>query len=151
MAKPARSASEKPLAPNAFIGWKTPPSDTDLASVLGPLAPLWDQLTDGLAEELGLTEREWKSYGIKHGWALRLKRGKRNIVHIAPCQGSIRVLLILGDRAVKAARTGGLGASITKLLDEAPRYPEGTGIRLEVKGPRAVTAIKKLARIKLEN
>jgi hypothetical protein len=150
MTKPARPAAPRPFAPNAFIGGKKPPSDADLATALGPLKPLWDQLTDGIFEELGLTGREWKSYGVKHGWSLRLQRGKRNIVHVAPCQGCVRVLLILGDRAVKVARDGG-GPAIKKLLDDAPRYPEGTGIRLEVRGPKLVPAVRRLARIKLEN
>ena len=87
----------------------------------------------------------------RHGWALRLRRGKRNIVHLAPCQGCFHVLFILGDRAVKAARRSGLGRTGTKLLDEAPRYPEGTGVRLEVKRPRQIPLIRKLAAIKLEN
>jgi hypothetical protein len=150
MPKPARPAPDKPLATNAFIGWKTPPSDADLATALGSMKPLWDRLTAGMSEELGLTGLEWKSYGVKHGWSLRLQRGTRNIVHVAPCQGSIRVILILGDRAVKAARAGG-GQTISRLLDEAPRYPEGTGIRLEVTGPRSLATVKRLARIKLEN
>ena len=89
-----------------------------------------------MARELGLADREWKSYGIKHGWALRLKRGKRNIVHLAPCQGCFAVLFILGDRAVSAARASKLGVRATKLFDEAPRYPEGTGIRFEVSARR---------------
>jgi hypothetical protein len=72
-------------------------------------------------------------------------------VHVAPCQGCVHVLLILGDRAVKAARAGSVGSVVTKLLDEAPHYPEGTGIRLEVEGPKLVPVIRRLARIKLEN
>jgi hypothetical protein len=38
-----------------------------------------------------------------------------------------------------------------KLIKEAPRYPEGTGVRLEVKVTRDVAVVKKLAAIKLEN
>jgi len=150
MSRGSRPPATQPLAANAFVGRNAPPSDADLAAALGPLKPLWDELTDGLGEELGLTEREWKSYGLKHGWALRLRRGKRNIIHIAPCLGSVRVLLILGDRAVEAARSGG-GKAIVRLLDDAPRYPEGTGIRLEVKSARTLPTIRRLARIKLEN
>jgi hypothetical protein len=36
-------------------------------------------------------------------------------------------------------------------MDEAPKYPEGTGIRLEVKSPREIGVLKKLAAIKLAN
>jgi len=139
------------MNPNAFIGRTKAPSDADLAAALGTVKPLWDEIVVGMAEELGLTGSEWKSYGVKHGWALQLRRGKRNIVHLAPCEGSIRVLFILGDRAVAAARATKLGARAAKLIDDAPRYPEGTGIRLEVSRPRQIPLVRKLARIKLDN
>ena len=138
------------MKPNAFIGRTKAPSDADLAAALGTVKPLWDEIVVGMAEELGLTGSEWKSYGVKHGWALQLRRGKRNIVHLAPCEGSIRVLIILGDRAGAAARATKLGARAAKLIDDAPRYPEGTGIRLEVSRPRQLPLVRKLARIKLD-
>jgi hypothetical protein len=37
------------------------------------------------------------------------------------------------------------------LIDEAPRYPEGTGIRFEVRRATDITLVRKLARIKLDN
>ena len=136
---------------NAFIGRTKTPTDADLTVALAAAKPLWDLLVVDMADELGLADREWKSYGVKHGWALRLKKGKRNIVHLAPCQGGFAVLFILGERAVKAARASRLGRTAKKLIDEAPRYPEGTGIRLQVSGARYIPLIRKLARIKLEN
>ena len=139
------------MNPNAFVGRTKAPSDADLAAALGAVKPLWDEIVVGIFRELGLTGSEWKSYSVKHGWALQLRRGKRNIVHLAPCQGSFHVLFILGDRAVAAARAAKLGATAAKLLDEAPRYPEGTGIRLEVSRPRQIPLVRKLARIKLDN
>ena len=139
------------MNPNAFIGRTKAPSDADLAAALGAVKPLWDEIVVGVAQELGLTGSEWKSYGVKHGWNLQLRRGKRNIVHLAPCEGSIHVLFILGDRAVAAARAARLGTKAANLIDDAPRYPEGTGIRLEVSRPRQIPLVRKLARIKLDN
>ncbi len=139
------------VPPNAFIGRTKAPSERDLTTALGAAKPLWDLIVVDMAQELGLTDREWKSYGSKYGWALRLKRGKRNIVHLSPGHERFNVLFILGDRAVNAARASRLGRAAAKRLDEAPRYPEGTGIRLEVWRPKDIPLIKKLARIKLEN
>jgi hypothetical protein len=139
------------MTPNAFIGQTEEPTERALAAALGPAKPFWDAIVVDMAQELGLAEREWKSYGAKHGWALRLKRGKRNIVHLSPCQGSLHVLFILGDRAVTAARASKLSARATKLFDAAPRYPEGTGIRIEVASAKDLSLIKKLAKIKLEH
>jgi hypothetical protein len=139
------------MKPNAFIGRTKAPSGADLAAALGDVKPLWDEVVVDMARELGLTGAEWKSYGVKHGWVLQLRRGKRNIVHLAPCEGSFRVLLILGDRAVATARAAGLGTKAAKLLDDAPRYPEGTGMRLEISRARQIPLLRKLARIKLDN
>jgi hypothetical protein len=137
--------------PNALIGRTKAPTDADLAAALGAAKPLWDLVVVDMARELELADHEWKSYGVKHGWAFRLKRGKRNIVHRAPHQGCFTVLFILGERAVSAARASRLGRTATRLLDEAPRYPEGTGIRFEVRRARDVTLVRSLARIKLDN
>lgn len=139
------------MKPNAFIGRTKAPSDADLATALGDAKPLWDEVVVGMARELGLTGSEWKSYGAKHGWALQLRRGKRNILHLSPCEGSFRAILILGDRAVAAARAARLGVKAEKLIADAPRYPEGTGIRLEVSRARQLPLLRKLARIKLDN
>jgi hypothetical protein len=44
-----------------------------------------------------------------------------------------------------------LSKTTFKLLDEAPRYPEGTGLRLMVKARKDLAAIRKLALIKRAN
>lgn len=139
------------MNPNAFIGRAKPPRDADLAAALGGAKPLWDEIVVAMAGELGLAPSDWKNYGPKHGWALKLQRGKRTIVHLAPCTGSVHVVFILGERAVAAARAARLGATATKLLDAAPRYPEGTGVRIDLTRPRQLPLVRKLARIKLEN
>jgi hypothetical protein len=138
------------VKPNAFIGWKARPTDAELGEALGSAKPLWDHLVEDMAKELGL-DLEWKNYGAKFGWAGQLRRGKRKIVHLSPCRGCIAVLFVFGDKAVKAARASRLGRTAEKLFDEAPRYPEGTGIRLEISGPKHLPLIKKLAKIKLES
>jgi hypothetical protein len=141
----------KSPARNAFIGRTSRPSDADLESVLGGAKPLWDHLIADLAAEHQVTIQEWRSYSVKSGWALRLKRGKRTIVWLAPCAGSFQVAFIFGDRAVLAARESGLSDRVVRMLDAAPRYPEGTALRLQIKSARDLAVVKKLALLKLEN
>jgi hypothetical protein len=136
------------MKPNAFIGQTRTPTEKRLAEALGPAKSAWDGLVKGLAKEHGLT-REWKFYSIKTGWAFRLKRKERNIVHLGPCLGSFQVALIFGDKAMAAVRAARFPARIRKVIDEAPRYPEGTGIRLEIKKPKDIEIVKRLAAIKL--
>ena len=137
--------------PNAFIGRPDKPTEADLAEALGPAKPVWDGLLADLATEHGVTTQEWTSYSLKAGWSMRLKRGKRTIVWIAPCDGCFRVAFVLGEKAVLAARQSGLPAKVLRALDEAEKYPEGTGVRLLIKGSKDVPAVKKLAVVKLEN
>jgi len=139
------------MVPNAFIGRTERPTDADLAKALGLLKPVWDGLLADLAARHGVTVQEWTSYSLKAGWSLRLKRGKRTIVWMAPCEGCFRVAFILGDKALLAARQSGLSARALRALDEAERYPEGTGVRLLIKRPADIPTVKKLAVVKLEN
>jgi hypothetical protein len=136
---------------NVFIGKTEEPTDADLERALGPLKTLWDRIIGDLAAVYGVSEREWKSYSPKHGWALRLKRRRRTIVWMSPCDGCISITFILSDGAVKAARETRLPARVLRALDEAPKYPEGTGLRLQVKRFTEVAAVMKLTAIKSEN
>jgi hypothetical protein len=136
--------------PNAFIGKTTKPTEAEIAAALGATAALWKQLVGWMAEQ-GVAESEWNSYSPKAGWALRLKVKKRNIVYLGPCDGCFRAAFVLGDRAVAAAWKSDLAKGTLKLLDEAPRYAEGTGVRLMVKTAKDLAAIRKLALIKMAN
>ena len=136
--------------PNAFIGKNTQPTAEEVIAVLGPTAAVWKELIDWLAEQ-NVVDQEWKSYSPIAGWSVRLKVKKRNIIYLSPCSGCFRVAFIFGDKAVAAARQADLSKSTLKLLNEALRYPEGTGLRPTVKSPKDLAAIRKLALIKLAN
>jgi hypothetical protein len=136
------------MLPNAFIGKSKKPTDAELAAALGDAKALWDQLVAELAAEHGL-KGEWKFYSIKMGWSFRLKRKERNIVHFGPFRGGFQVLLIFGDKAMAAVRETRLPQRIKKILKEAPQYPEGTGVRLEIKKANDIEVLMQLAAIKL--
>jgi hypothetical protein len=136
--------------PNAFIGIKTLPVPEEVFAALGTTAEEWKQLVDWLATQ-GVVDQEWKSSSVKYGWSLRIKLKKRTIIYLGPCAGCFRASFVLGDRAVAAARQSDLPKAVLKLLDEAPRYAEGTGLRVMVKSAKDLAAIQKLALIKLAN
>jgi hypothetical protein len=124
------------------------PTEAEVAAALGSTAASWKQLIDWFGEQ-GVGIQDWNSSSPKHGWSLRLKLKSRTIAYLSPCDDCFRVAFALGDRAVAAARNGDLSKGTLKLLDEAPRYAEGTGVRLMVKAPKDLAAIRKLALIKL--
>jgi Protein of unknown function (DUF3788) len=135
------------MSPNAFIGSAQPPTDDELSVQLGAARALWDELLALLA----LPVQEWHSYSKKAGWSLKLKLGDRTIVYLAPCRDCFRVAFVLGAKAVEAARHSKLPKSVIKIIDEAPRYAEGTGVRLEIKARKDLAAVKKLVDVKQAN
>lgn len=137
--------------PNAFIGKTEKPSEEELFRALGSSSSVWKELIGWLADKHGVTTQEWKSYSPKFGWSMQVKLKKRTIVHLSPRNGSFQAVFILGDRAVEAAKQSKPSQSLTKILQEAPKYPEGTGIRLNVKATKDLATIRKLAEIKLAN
>jgi hypothetical protein len=139
------------LSTNAFIGRADKPTDDDLCQALGPAKPFWDRLIADLAVEYNVADLEWKSYSRKAGWSLRISRGKRTIVWMSPLENRFQVTFILGDKAMQAARAGKLSASLQKILDESKKYPEGTGVRLDIEKQKDLAAVKKLAAVKLAN
>ena len=148
-AKPKKRAT--PVSANAFSGKATEPGDHDLAVALASEKARWDELASDLTREGVVNVQEWNSYSNKAGWSLRLKHKERTIVYLIPLQGAFQAALVLGDKAVKAAGQSPLPAHIKKIVSEARRYAEGTGVRINVHGPENIAAIKQLARIKLEN
>ena len=133
--------------PNAFIGRKTQPSAKDLAATLGDSLETWKALTAWLAG-MGVSCKEWHSISPKYGWALRPKLKSRNILYMGPCANCFRVSLVLGDRAVAAARASHLPKALLKEIG-ARRYAEGTGIRLLVKKTEDLAPVRTLVEVKL--
>jgi Protein of unknown function (DUF3788) len=149
-----KTASPKPkqsLPRNAFIGKAEQPTDADLAVALGDAKPVWDRLVSALIADCPELVPEWKFYSLKMGWAFRLQHKKRNIIHFGPCTGSFQVLLILGDRTVRALHAASVPERLRELLATAPKYPEGTGIRFLRVKQRDLPAIRQLAKMKIEN
>lgn len=136
---------------NALAGHAKPPTQRELASVLGLADALWRGLVADLKRDLKLDAEEWNSYSVKAGWSLRLQSKKRNIVYLSPGAGCFLASFALGDKAVAAARTSTLPSDIIKIIDESKRYPEGTAVRIEVHDSTGASIVKILARIKIEN
>jgi hypothetical protein len=73
----------------------------------------------------------------------------RVVLYLTPQAGAFLVGLVLGDRAVAAARARGLPPSVLALVDAAPRHAEGRGIRLSVARGEDLAVIQELVAVRM--
>jgi hypothetical protein len=139
------------MALSAFDDKKKPPQEDELAETLGKTYVLWNELKKRIASRFAPLAIEWVSSSKATRWGLRLKQEKRAVLYMTPCQGYFLASFALGEKAVKAAKTSGLPASVLAVIDSAKKYAEGRGVRLEVRNAGDVQNIEKIAQIKMAN
>lgn len=139
------------MALSAFDHTSGQPTEPALRAVLGRSFAAWQDLQARVAESCPPIAPVWACSGAKAGWGLRLKRRDRIVLYMTPCKGYFLVSFALGEKAVRAARGQDLPAEMLARIDAAPRYPEGRGVRFEVRTAAAVEPLVQLAGIKLAN
>lgn len=127
------------------------PGDDDLRAVLGAAYGPWSRLVAAVTHAIGPITELWAFTSAKTGWGLRLRRGDRVILYMTPQHDQFLVSLVLGAKAVAAAQASRLPASVRAVIDAAPQYAEGRGVRFTVKHVRQVSSLVALARIKSDH
>jgi hypothetical protein len=133
---------------SAFDDENEPPVPRTLAKALGGAFKPWSRLIAGLQDAHGPLAEQWHFAGRKFGWSLRLREDKRVLVYLLPGRGSFRASFALGSKACKAAHEVGLPAPLLALIDAAPQYAEGRGVRITVRTMRDVAGVVQLAACK---
>jgi hypothetical protein len=137
------------MAPSVFLDKAKSPSGHELARALGNAKNLWDDIKAQVVDEYEPVTESWGFAGKKHGWSLGLKQKKRSILYLVPGDRTFVCSFALSEKAVAQAQASSLPAGVLKIVNEAPRYPEGRGVRIEVKNPANVALVKKLVNIKM--
>ena len=133
---------------SAFTNKAHQPTDDDLRSVLGKAYTAWVRLIELVSNRVAPISQVWGFTSPSTGWGLRLKRNDRVILYMTPRDDHFFVSFALGEKAIAAARTHKLPASVLAAIESAPKYAEGRGVRLEVRQAREVAALATLAEIK---
>ena len=126
----------------------TVPSDRQLAATLGAAKPLWSRLATEVRGSCGPLTAEW-SFSQAFGWTLRLKQPRRVLVYLTPRRSHFLATFVLGEKACTATRDAGVPASILAMIDAAPKYAEGRGVRIPVRTKRDLDAVLKIASLKV--
>lgn len=67
---------------------------------------------------------------------------------MTPQASCIQVGFVLGEKAARSAHAVGLPAPVLELIDKAPRYAEGRGIRFPVATDADLSVVKHLLALK---
>ena len=127
------------------------PDDKQLSEALGKTNKYWQKIKSSLEKKYGTLTEEWKYYGQKSGWILKLLYKKRNLFFINPQKGFFAVAFVFGDKAVAEVEKSNLPEELIEELRSARKYVEGRGLRLEIKKRESVKHLLKLVDIKIVN
>jgi hypothetical protein len=134
---------------SAFGDKTTCPTEAELRRSLGPAASPWAELVRSIHVTYAPIVERWHFGGARYGWSLRLGKPDRVILYLIPQAGRFLVGIVLGAKAVAAAQSARLPARVLSRLAEAPRYAEGTGLRLPVANARDLPSIERLTALKM--
>jgi hypothetical protein len=143
------------MALSIFDGKGAPPTPSALKAALGPSARLWEALVSAVSAAHPPIEEQWNCAGPKFGWSMRLRRKERVVLYLIPQEKGFLAGVVLGEKAVKEATAGSvpgrrpLPAPVLALLEAAPRYAEGRGLRLPVASRQDVESVLRLVAAKM--
>jgi hypothetical protein len=139
------------MALSAFDDKLHQPRADELKKTLGRAGAHWESLRTHVAAEYAPLDETWNFAGANWGWSLRLKQKKRTVLYMTPRKAHFLVGFVLGEKAVRAAHDGKLPDTTLAAIDEAKKYAEGRGVRIEVRNKKDLEVAKALAAIKMAN
>jgi hypothetical protein len=123
-----------------------PPTDADIARVLGDAFPAFQ----ALASQDGKATSEWKRYSRNSPWVLKVTVGKRALFYARPDGNVLKVTVVLGERAARAALEGRVRTSLHDAIRAAKVYPEGRPVETRVRRRTDLAGVEELIAVKLE-
>ena len=137
------------MALSAFDDKQKPPEPAQVKKVLGEAHELWQAIIDHLGETYPPIDEAWGFSGKAWGWGLRVRQKKRAILYLTPGEGFFYVGLALGLQAYQQALAAKPPKRFREVLESAPRYAEGYGVRVEVRKQPDLKWIRKFAAAKM--
>ena len=78
-------------------------------------------------------QAEWKFYGAKIGWQLKISRKGKVLFYLTPQDGSFRLGFAVREKEREMLLNSKLPVNTKELLAAAKKYPEGYPLRLQIK------------------
>lgn len=137
------------MSDNIFTDAKKKPTEAMLVRALGKRGEYWKALRDHLQRKHGPLKPEWKFYGAKYGWGMKMFKGGRNLFFLSAGEGTFVIGFLFGEKAVEAIKKSDLPQETKQKLVNARKYAEGRGISIEVKSKKSVEIVETLVDIKV--
>ena len=134
---------------SVFIDKNIKPDNQMLADALGSSYKLWDKIKISLTTNYGNLSEDWKFYGQKIGWTLKLLYKKRNLFFLTPYENYFQIAFIFGNKAVTIIEKSDLPKNIIEEIKNARKYAEGRGLRIAIKKQNDVKLVLRLTEIKI--
>ncbi|MEN8153113.1 MAG: DUF3788 domain-containing protein [Acidobacteriota bacterium] len=125
------------------------PDDKMVTKELGETKEYLNRICEFIENEYNDLRPEWKFYGKKCGWVLKLFNNERNVLFIVPCTGHFRIALTFGDKAVNSVMISKLPDRIKKEFITARKYIEGRTVQIDIRSEVDLENILQLIKIKL--
>lgn len=127
------------------------PNDKMLVAELGETKGFLNKIESFIKDEYGDLTLEWKFYGQKSGWVLKMFNKKRNLLFVVPCKDYFIIVFTFVDKAVDEVIASTLPEFIKQEVFIKKKYLEGRSIQLEVRTDEQCENILNLIRIKMRN
>ena len=133
-----------------FMDKTVKPTDKDLAEKLDVTYDLWKRLCDLVLSKYPKGTADWNFPGKKYGWSFRIKDNRRALIYFLPKDQFFKVAFVFGDKAVIDIMRTGISDKIKEELNQAKKYGEGRGIRIDIKDDSIFPDIEQLIVMKLK-
>jgi hypothetical protein len=127
------------------------PANRDLIEILDTSHDLLKQIENFVMKKYPQGLAEWNYPGKKYGWLYRIKDKKRAIIYFLPRSHYFKVAFVFGQKAMDMIMESTISFKIKEELEQATKYAEGRGIRIDVRNDSILPDIKRLIEIKLDN
>ena len=116
------------MSDNHFLAEDPAPDQASISAALGDKYPFYERVLKA-AEGF---ERDWKHYGRKYGWKLKIHDGKKALLELTIDDAGFRVSIAARESEMEELQGDPALAAILAELLPPGKSKEGWGIRLPV-------------------
>jgi hypothetical protein len=136
---PKTHAKTERVMNNVYFDQKeNAPDESKLKKALGELYSAYKEVL----EPTEAYDHEWKYYGKKIGWQLKVTRKGKALLYLTPLEGSFRIGFAVRENERDRLLNSSLSPKTKEELATAKKYPEGYPLRLEIRSKTDMRTVR---------